>query len=103
MVACLGPTIGFPRTLAQAEKLDAHLEEIGVPLDLVLNLDVPESIILGRITDRWIHEPSGRTYNLKYNPPKKTGVDDVTGDSLVKREDDDLVCVSCLLIAVECI
>jgi nucleoside-triphosphate--adenylate kinase len=83
---------GFPRTLAQAVKLDGHLHRVGLPIDLCLNLDVPESVILGRITNRWIHEASGRTYNIKYNPPKQPGVDDETGEKLVKRSDDDLVC-----------
>ncbi|KAI9018438.1 mitochondrial adenylate kinase, catalyzes the reversible synthesis of GTP and AMP from GDP and ADP [Hyaloraphidium curvatum] len=81
---------GFPRTRAQAEKLDRKLEELGGPLDHVLNLDVPAEVILKRIEDRWVHIPSGRVYNLSYNPPKVAGKDDVTGEPLSKRPDDNL-------------
>ncbi|KAJ3053805.1 hypothetical protein HK097_003321 [Rhizophlyctis rosea] len=81
---------GFPRTLGQAQVLDKVLEEKGMPLDLVINLDVPEEVILQRIMDRWIHAPSGRTYNLSYNPPKVAGLDDVTGEPLTKRPDDNV-------------
>ncbi|TPX54612.1 hypothetical protein PhCBS80983_g05858 [Powellomyces hirtus] len=81
---------GFPRTLSQAQTLDAHLETLQHPLDLVINLDVPEEVILQRIMDRWIHPASGRTYNMSYNPPKKTGFDDETGEPLTKRADDNV-------------
>ncbi|KAJ1584074.1 hypothetical protein NDA11_003759 [Ustilago hordei] len=81
---------GFPRTLGQAEMLDAMLEEEGKPLKLVVNLDVPESVILDRILQRWTHLPSGRVYNLSYNPPKVQGKDDITGELLSKREDDNV-------------
>ncbi|KAJ3089881.1 hypothetical protein HK102_005267 [Quaeritorhiza haematococci] len=81
---------GFPRTIQQAEALDAHLEKKGQKIDLVINLDVPEEVILGRIKDRWIHAPSGRTYNLSFNPPKVPGRDDITGEPLSKRPDDDV-------------
>ncbi|KNC97921.1 adenylate kinase [Spizellomyces punctatus DAOM BR117] len=81
---------GFPRTLSQAKILDAHLKEESQPLDLVLNLDVPEGVILQRIIDRWIHPASGRTYNMSYNPPKRVGFDDVTGEPLAKRPDDNV-------------
>ncbi|KAJ3219804.1 GTP:AMP phosphotransferase ak3, mitochondrial [Clydaea vesicula] len=81
---------GFPRTLGQAKKLDESLNEVNHPLDLVLNLDVPEDIILKRIVDRYIHPASGRTYNLNFNPPRRHGFDDLTGEKLVKREDDDI-------------
>ncbi|KAI9001967.1 adenylate kinase-domain-containing protein [Gaertneriomyces semiglobifer] len=81
---------GFPRTLAQAKNLDDHLLETSQPLNMVINLDVPEEVILGRIIDRWIHPASGRTYNMSYNPPKNAGVDDVTGEPLVKRADDNV-------------
>ena len=59
-------------------------------MDMVVHLDVPEEEILGRIKDRWIHAPSGRVYNSIYNPPKVAGIDDVTGEPLTKRPDDDL-------------
>jgi len=58
-------------------------------LSLVINLDVADHIILSRIADRWVHLPSGRIYNTSYNPPKVDGLDDVTGDKLVKRPDDN--------------
>ncbi|KAJ3316980.1 GTP:AMP phosphotransferase, mitochondrial [Boothiomyces sp. JEL0866] len=77
---------GFPRTVDQAKDLDDHLGESA--LNLVMNLNVPWEIILKRIEDRWIHLPSGRTYNLSWNNPKREGLDDVTGEPLVKRPDD---------------
>lgn len=81
---------GFPRTLGQAEGLDRVLGEVGKGLTLVANLDVPEEVILGRVLDRWVHMPSGRTYNLSYNPPKEAGQDDITGEPLSKRPDDNV-------------
>ncbi|PWN31155.1 ADK-domain-containing protein [Jaminaea rosea] len=80
---------GFPRTSGQARLLDAALEEQGKALNLVVNLDVPESVILARILDRWVHPASGRVYNLSYNPPKRAGMDDETGEPLVQRSDDN--------------
>ena len=61
------------------------------PLSLVVNLDVADEIILSRISDRWVHLPSGRVYNLSYNPPKVPGRDDETGEALTKRPDDNPV------------
>ncbi|KAL5038621.1 Adenylate kinase 2 [Batrachochytrium dendrobatidis] len=81
---------GFPRTVPQAEMLDAWLKQNGTPLAMVINLDVPWNVILQRIEDRWIHAPSGRTYNISYNPPLLSGRDDVTGEPLTKRSDDDV-------------
>lgn len=75
---------GFPRTLAQAESMRAQ----GVPLDVVIELDVPEADIISRMAGRRVHLASGRTYHLVFNPPKKAGLDDVTGEPLVQREDD---------------
>ena len=60
-------------------------------MSLVINLDVPDDVILGRISDRWVHLPSGRVYNLSYNPPKVAGHDDETGEPLTKRPDDNPV------------
>lgn len=80
---------GFPRTLGQGELLDAHLRKQGTPLSLVVNLDVPDEIILSRISDRWVHLPSGRVYNISYNRPKVDGYDDETGEPLTKRPDDN--------------
>lgn len=81
---------GFPRTVAQAGSLDAFLQDLGSPMNFVINLDVPYGVILERVENRWIHAPSGRTYNLTYNPPKVQGKDDVTGEALSKRVDDDV-------------
>ncbi|KAJ2776431.1 Adenylate kinase 2 [Coemansia javaensis] len=80
---------GFPRTLVQARALDAMLAATGQPLTAVINLDVPESVILQRIVERYVHVPSGRVYNLTYNPPRVAGVDDVTGEPLEHRPDDN--------------
>ncbi|CEP14291.1 hypothetical protein [Parasitella parasitica] len=79
---------GFPRTIGQAEALDATLNKLMQPLNLVINLQVPEDVILQRIMDRWVHIPSGRVYNLSYNPPRVSGLDDITGEPLSKRPDD---------------
>ena len=75
---------GFPRTIAQADAM----KHVGVKLDAVLEIDVPDSAIIERMSGRRSHLPSGRTYHLKFNPPKAPGVDDVTGEPLVQREDD---------------
>lgn len=74
---------GFPRSRPQAEAL--HQQE---KLDLVLSLEVPDEVIIDRIKGRWTHLPSGRIYHTEFNPPKVLGVDDVTGEPLVQREDD---------------
>ncbi|KAG0662887.1 hypothetical protein C6P45_000941 [Maudiozyma exigua] len=80
---------GFPRTLHQAIALDSVLGPRGQNLTSVIELDVPESAILGRIETRYVHVPSGRIYNSSYNPPKVRGKDDVTGEPLEKRSDDN--------------
>jgi adenylate kinase len=80
---------GFPRTLSQAEYLDSFLQPRHSPLNLVINICVPPSIILARITSRLIHPASGRVYNLSYNPPRVPGFDDVTGEPLIRRTDDE--------------
>jgi len=80
---------GFPRTVGQGELLDAHLRNKAMPLSLIVNVDVPDDIILSRIADRWVHLPSGRVYNLSYNRPKVDGRDDMTGEPLSKRPDDN--------------
>lgn len=74
---------GFPRTGTQALAL-SNL----IPMNLVFHLVTPVDIILGRMASRWIHQPSGRVYNVGFNDPKVPGKDDVTGDALVQREDD---------------
>jgi adenylate kinase len=75
---------GFPRTIPQAEAM----KEAGVPIDYVLEIDVPDEAIVERMSGRRVHQPSGRTYHIKYNPPKAAGKDDVTGEDLVQRDDD---------------
>ncbi|KAF9426532.1 hypothetical protein BGZ76_002724 [Entomortierella beljakovae] len=80
---------GFPRTMSQAATLDNTLQAVNQPLNLVIHLDVPEEVILQRIMDRWVHIPSGRVYNMTYNPPKRAGFDDVTGEPLERRLDDN--------------
>ena len=75
---------GFPRTLPQADAMKAA----GVKLDFVLEIDVPFDAIIERMSGRRSHPASGRTYHVKFNPPKVDGKDDVTGEPLVQREDD---------------
>ncbi|NXC43218.1 KAD4 kinase, partial [Penelope pileata] len=74
---------GFPRTLGQAEALDRICE-----LDLVISLHVPFETLKDRLSARWVHPASGRVYNMEFNPPHVHGVDDLTGEPLVQREDD---------------
>ncbi|KAG2416930.1 adenylate kinase 2 [Aspergillus terreus] len=76
---------GFPRTATQASTLDSL-----VPVNFVVHLVTPPSVILSRIASRWIHEPSGRVYNTDFNAPKVPGKDDVTGEALTQREDDSI-------------
>lgn len=97
---------GFPRTVGQARLLDEQMKKSNRPLNLVINLNVPEELILQRIEGRWYHPPSvslaileyghyakelfmqGRVYNDTYNPPQRSGLDDMTGEPLEKRVDD---------------
>jgi adenylate kinase len=80
---------GFPRTASQAKPLDKLLDKHSIPLNFVVELNVPEDVILDRIENRFVHEPSGRVYNLTFNPPIVPGKDDVTGEPLTKRPDDN--------------
>ena len=75
---------GFPRTIPQADAMKAA----GVKLDYVLEIDVPFDLIVERMSGRRSHPPSGRTYHVTFNPPKVAGIDDVTGEPLVQRDDD---------------
>ena len=75
---------GFPRTIPQAQAM----KDAGVPIDYVLEIDVPFDAIIDRMGGRRVHPASGRTYHIKYNPPKLEGKDDVTGDALIQRDDD---------------
>ncbi|CEP63295.1 adenylate kinase ADK2 LALA0_S07e06898g [Lachancea lanzarotensis] len=79
---------GFPRTIKQAKALRSKLSPHKAALTMVVELDVPESVILERIENRYVHVPSGRVYNLTYNAPKVAGKDDLTGEPLTKRPDD---------------
>ena len=75
---------GFPRTVPQADAL----KEAGVAIDYVLEIDVPDAAIIERMSGRRVHAASGRTYHVRFNPPKTAGVDDITGEPLIQREDD---------------
>jgi len=75
---------GFPRTIPQAEAM----KDAQVRIDYVLEIDVPDSAIIERMSGRRVHVASGRTYHVKFNPPKFAGRDDATGDELIQREDD---------------
>ena len=75
---------GFPRTIPQAEAMKAA----GVPIDYVVEIDVPDAEIIKRMSGRRVHVASGRTYHVVFNPPKTAGKDDVTGEDLIQREDD---------------
>lgn len=75
---------GFPRTLPQAEAL----QNLGFDIDHVIEIDVPDEEIVVRLSGRRIHPSSGRTYHIRYNPPKVDNIDDMTGEPLVQRDDD---------------
>lgn len=75
---------GFPRTIPQAEAM----KNAGVAIDYVVEIDVPDEAIVERMSGRRSHPASGRTYHVKFNPPKAEGKDDVTGEELVQRDDD---------------
>jgi len=76
---------GFPRTIPQADAM----KEAGVGLDYVLVIDVPDEDIVLRMSGRRVHPASGRTYHVKFNPPKSAGKDDITGEPLILRVDDE--------------
>lgn len=75
---------GFPRTVPQADAM----KTADIQVDYVLEFAVPDDVIVDRISGRRVHAPSGRVYHIKYNPPKQDGVDDVTGEALTVRKDD---------------
>ena len=75
---------GFPRTIPQAQAM----KDAGVPLDYVLEIDVPFAAIIERMSGRRVHLASGRTYHLRYNAPQVAGKDDLTGEELIQRDDD---------------
>lgn len=76
---------GFPRTLAQAEAMHT----LNIPLDVVLEIDVPDESIIERVTGRRVHPASGRSYHVRFNPPKVDDIDDLTGEALIQRPDDN--------------
>src|SRR5206468_9573440 len=75
---------GFPRTIPQAEAM----RNASVPIDYVLEIAVPDSAIIERMSGRRVHPASGRSYHVKFNPPKVPGKDNVTGEDLIQRDDD---------------
>ncbi len=75
---------GFPRTIAQAEGLDA----MGISIDYVIEINVADEEIVTRIEGRRMHPESGRSYHIKFNPPKVEGIDDISGEVLIQRDDD---------------
>ena len=75
---------GFPRTIPQADAM----KDAGVPIDAVVDIDVPDGEIIKRMSGRRVHLPSGRTYHIVFNPPKVEGKDDETGEDLIQRDDD---------------
>jgi len=81
---------GFPRTIPQAEKLDLMLESRKEKLDNVVQLQIDDQLLISRITGRLIHPASGRSYHKEFNPPKKAMTDDVTGEPLIQRSDDNV-------------
>lgn len=80
---------GFPRTVIQAEKLDEMLEHSNSKLTAALEFEIDDDIVLDRLGGRYVHPASGRSYHVKYAPPKVAGKDDVTGEPLIQRSDDN--------------
>lgn len=79
---------GFPRNIAQAKALDAKMEERNQKIDHVINIRVPEDLLIERISGRRVCVETGTSYHIKYNPPKIEGIDDETGFALIQRTDD---------------
>src|SRR3954464_9456838 len=80
---------GFPRTIPQADAMKAA----NVPLEHVVELVVDDAVIIDRMSGRWTHQPSGRSYHVRFNPPRAPGKDDVTGEPLTQRKDDEVATV----------
>ncbi|KAJ3354940.1 Adenylate kinase 2, mitochondrial [Entophlyctis luteolus] len=80
---------GFPRTVVQAEKLDAMLKSKNQGLDTAVELQIDDALLVSRITGRLVHPASGRSYHKEFNPPKKPMTDDITGEPLIQRSDDN--------------
>ncbi|KAK0455212.1 adenylate kinase 1 [Desarmillaria tabescens] len=81
---------GFPRTVPQAQKLDSMLEARKEKLDSVVQLQIDDQLLISRITGRLIHPASGRSYHKEFHPPKKPMTDDITGEPLIQRSDDNV-------------
>ncbi|GAB9474787.1 adenylate kinase [Globisporangium polare] len=90
---------GFPRTVVQAEKLDEMLAEESTQVDKVVNFNLPDSILVERISGRRVHPASGRSYHTKFNPPKVEGKDDITGEPLIQRKDDNVDTLGARLVS----
>ena len=75
---------GFPRTIGQAD----GLKKLNIDINLVIEISLSEETIISRMSGRRVHQPSGRSYHLEFNPPEKDGLDDVTGEPLIQRDDD---------------
>lgn len=80
---------GFPRTIKQAEKLDEILEKDNQKITHAVNLKIDDGLLIERISGRRVHLGSGRSYHVKFNPPKVEGKDDLTGEPLIQRKDDN--------------
>lgn len=80
---------GFPRTIVQAEKLDELLEKRNTPLDAVIEFGIDDELLVSRILGRLFHIKSGRSYHTEFNPPKEPMTDDITGEPLIRRTDDN--------------
>ncbi|GME99890.1 unnamed protein product [Ambrosiozyma monospora] len=89
---------GFPRTIPQAEKLDSMLAENNTPLQKAVELKIDDELLVARITGRLVHPASGRSYHKLFNPPKKEMTDDVTGEPLVQRSDDNAAALTKRLV-----
>ncbi|EEB35331.1 adenylate kinase [Anaerococcus hydrogenalis] len=79
---------GFPRNITQAEALDEGMQKRDNKIDKVININVPEDVIIERISGRRVNVSTGKVYHIKFNPPKVEGIDDETGEKLIQREDD---------------
>jgi len=90
---------GFPRTQGQAEKLDQMLLKNGTPLDSVVEFQIDDNVLVERICGRLVHKPSGRSYHTKFAPPKVPMTDDITGEPLIRRSDDNEESLKARLIA----
>ena len=80
---------GFPRTIPQAQRLDEILEKDGQKITQAIELKIDENLLVDRIAGRRVHIASGRSYHVKFNPPKVEGKDDETGEPLIQRKDDN--------------